>query len=67
MSSNFTTESLSLTPTAKSYKILQRLSPKHAVCGVAHSANLLFIYGHGKAYLSKQLPWRAAWDSSGRS
>ena len=52
-------ESLSLlTLTQKSYKILQRLSPKHAARGVAQSPYL--IYSHGKACLSKQLRWRAA-------
>ena len=44
--------------TQKSYKILQRLSPKHAERGVAQSTYP--IYSHGKAGLSKQLPWRAA-------
>ena len=50
-----------LTPnTQKSYKILQRLSPKHAVHGVAQSAYP--ICGHGKACFSKQLSWHAAGD-----
>ena len=44
----------------KSYKILQRLSPKHTAHGVAQSPYP--IYSHGKAYLSKQLPWHAAGD-----
>ena len=46
--------------TQKSYKISQRLSPKHAASGVAQSPYP--IYSHGKACLSKQLPWRAAGD-----
>ena len=46
--------------TIKSYKILQKLSPKHAAHGVAHSTYP--IYRHGKACLSKQPPWRAAGD-----
>ena len=46
--------------TIKSYKILQKLSPKHAACGVAQSPYP--IYRHGKACLSKQPPWRAAGD-----
>ena len=44
--------------TIKSYKILQKLSPKHAAHGVAQSTYP--IYRHGKACLSKQPPWRAA-------
>ena len=44
----------------KSYKILQKLSPKHAAHGVAQSTYP--IYRHGKACLSKQPPWRAAGD-----
>ena len=46
--------------TQKSYKILQRLSPKHAARGVAQSPYP--VYSHGKACLSKQLLWRAAGD-----
>ena len=46
--------------TIKSYKILQKLSPKHAAHGVAQSPYP--IYRHGKACLSKQPPWRAAPD-----
>ena len=46
--------------TIKSCKILQKLSPKHAVHGVAQSPYP--IYRHGKACLSKQPPWRAAPD-----
>ena len=36
----------------KLYKILHKLSPKHATRGVAQSP--LPIYSHRKAYLSKQ-------------
>ena len=46
--------------TIKSYKISQKLSPKHAAHGVAQSAYP--NYRHGKACLSKQPPWRAAGD-----
>ena len=46
--------------TIKFYKILQKLSPKHAAHGVAESPYP--IYRHGKACLSKQSPWRAAGD-----
>ena len=46
--------------TIKSYKILQKLSPKHAAHGVAQSTYP--ICRHGKACLSKQPPWRAAGD-----
>ena len=46
--------------TIKSYKILQKLSPKHTAHGVAQSTYP--IYRHGKACLSKQPPWRAAGD-----
>ena len=46
--------------TIKSYKILQKLSPKHAAHGVAQSTYP--IYRHGKACLSKQPHWRAAGD-----
>ena len=46
--------------TMKSYKILQKLSPKHAAHGVAQSTYP--YYRHGKTCLSKQPPWRAAWD-----
>ena len=46
--------------TIKSYKILQKLSPKHAAHGVAQSTYP--IYRHRKACLSKQPPWRAAGD-----
>ena len=38
--------------TIKSYKILQKLSPKHAARGVVQSPYP--IYRHGKACLSKQ-------------
>ena len=44
----------------KSYKILQKLSPKHAAHGVAQSTYP--ICRRGKACLSKQPPWRAAGD-----
>ena len=47
--------------TIKSYKILQKLSPKHAAHCVAQSTYL--IYRHGKVWLSKQPPWRPAGDS----
>ena len=40
--------------TIKSYKILQKLSPKHAAHGVAQSTYP--NYRHGKACLSKQPP-----------
>ena len=40
--------------TIKSYKILQKLSPKHTAQGVAQSPYP--IYRHGKACLSKQPP-----------
>ena len=46
--------------TLKSYKILQKLSPKHAAHGVAQSTYP--NSRHGKACLSKQPPWRAAGD-----
>ena len=46
--------------TIKSYKILQKLSPKHTAHGVAQSTYP--IYRHRKACLSKQPPWRAAGD-----
>ena len=48
--------------TIKSYKILQKLYPKHAAHGVAQSTYP--NYRHGKACLSKQPPppWRAARD-----
>ena len=46
--------------TIKSYKILQKLSPKHAAHGVAQLPYP--IYRHGKVCLSKQPPWRAAPD-----
>ena len=46
--------------TKKSYKILQKLSPKHAAHGVAQSPYP--NYGHGKACLSKQPSWCAAPD-----
>ena len=46
--------------TIKSYKILQKLSPKHAAHGVAQSTYP--NYRHGKACLSKPPPWRAAGD-----
>ena len=44
----------------RSYKIVQKLSPKHAARGVAQSPYP--IYRRGKACLSKQPPWRAAGD-----
>ena len=44
----------------RSYKIVQKLSPKHAARGVAQSPYP--IYRHGKASLSEQPPWRAAGD-----
>ena len=44
----------------KSYKISQKLSPKHAACGVAQLSYP--IYKHEKACLSKQPQWRAAGD-----
>ena len=44
----------------KSYKILQRLSPKHVACGIAQLPYP--IYSHGKACLFRQLQWRAAGD-----
>ena len=44
----------------RSYKIVQKLSPKHAACGIAQSPYP--TYRHGKACLSKQPPWRAAGD-----
>ena len=46
--------------TVKSYKILQKLFPKHAAQGVVQSTYP--IYRHRKACLSKQPPWRAAGD-----
>ena len=46
--------------TIKSYKVLQKLSPKHAARGVAQSTYP--IYRHGKACLSKQPTWRAVGD-----
>ena len=44
----------------RSYKIVQKLSPKQAARGVAQSPYP--IYRHGKACLSKQPPWRTAGD-----
>ena len=44
----------------KSYKIVQKLSPKHAARGVAQSPYP--TYRHGKVCLSKQPTWRAAGD-----
>ena len=44
----------------RSYKIVQKLSPKHAARGVAQSPYP--IYRYRKACLSKQPPWRAAGD-----
>ena len=44
----------------RSYKIVQKLSPKHAARGVAQSPYP--IYRHGKASLSEQPPWHAAGD-----
>ena len=46
--------------TIKSYKISQKLSPKHAARGVTQSP--YSINRHGKACLSRQPPWRAAGD-----
>ena len=46
--------------TKKSYKISQKLSPKHAARGVAQSPYPIYI--HGKACLSKQHPWCAGVD-----
>ena len=46
--------------TIKSYKILQKPSPKHVAHGVAQSTYP--NYRHGKACLSKQPPWCAAGD-----
>ena len=46
--------------TIKSYKISQKLSPKHAALDVAQSPYP--VYRHGKACLSKWPPWRAAGD-----
>ena len=46
--------------TIKSYKISQKLSPKHAAHGVAQLPYP--IYRHGKACLSKQPTWHAAGD-----
>ena len=46
--------------TIRSYKISQKLSPKHATPGAAQSPYP--IYRHRKACLSKQPPWRAAGD-----
>ena len=44
----------------RSYKIVQKLSPKHAARGIAQSPYP--TYRRGKACLSKQPPWRAAGD-----
>ena len=44
----------------RSYKIVQKLSPKHAARGVAQSPYP--IYRHRKASLSEQPPWRAGGD-----
>ena len=44
----------------RSYKIVQKLSPKHAARGVAQSPYP--IYRHAKASLSEQPPWRVAGD-----
>ena len=44
----------------RSYKIVQKLSPKHAARGVVQLPYP--IYRHGKASLSEQPPWRAAGD-----
>ena len=44
----------------RSYKIVQKLSPKHAARGVAQLPYP--TYRHGKASLSEQPPWRAAGD-----
>ena len=46
--------------TIKSYKIVQKLSPKHAARGVVQSP--YSIYRHKKACLFEQPPWRAAGD-----
>ena len=54
-------EKLSINPNSiRSYKIVQKLSPKHAARGIAQSPYP--TYRHGKACLSKQPPWRAAGD-----
>ena len=44
----------------RSYKIVQKLSPKHAARGIAQSPYP--TYTHGKACLPEQPPWRAAGD-----
>ena len=44
----------------KSYKILQKLSPKHAAHGVAQSTYPIYTYG--KACLSQRPSWSAAGD-----
>ena len=44
----------------KLYKIVQKLSPKHAASGVVQSPYP--IYRHGKASLSERHPWHAAGD-----
>ena len=57
----FPSRLLSYSPNSiRSYKIVQKLFPKHAAHGVAQSPYP--IYRHGKACLSKQPPWRAAGD-----
>ena len=48
--------------TTKSYKILQKLSPKHSAHGVAQSTYP--NYRHGKACLSKQPPLACSWGPS---
>ena len=48
--------------TIKSYKISQKLSPKHAAHGVAQSTYP--NYRHGKACLSKQSPLACSWGPS---
>ena len=54
-------EALCINPNAqKSYKISQNLRPKHAARGVAQLPYP--IYSQERAYLSKQLLWRAAGD-----
>ena len=45
----------------RSYKIVQKLSPKHAARGVAQSPYP--IYRHGKASLSEQPPMACSWGS----
>ena len=59
--SHFIMLSCAINPnTIKTYKISQKVTPRHAARGVAQSPYP--IYRHGKANLSKQPPWRAAGD-----